>query len=69
MNKKNLLFLMVIFLSGFLAYADEWNPDFDGPEPPPAANIEPYVAYMFIVGIVIFLVNNVQINKDIKKSN
>ena len=35
MNKKNLLFFMVIFLSGLMAYADEFDPNYDGPEPPP----------------------------------
>jgi len=35
MNKKNLLFFIVIFLSGFLAHADEFDGFSDGPEPPP----------------------------------
>lgn len=33
--KKNLLLIIFVFLTGFLAHADEFDPDFDGPEPPP----------------------------------
>ena len=35
MNKRNLLFFIVIFLSGFFAHADEFDEFSDGPEPPP----------------------------------
>jgi hypothetical protein len=32
---KKLLFILIALFSGFCAYADPWDPDFDGPEPPP----------------------------------
>jgi hypothetical protein len=67
MIKKKLLFILIALFSGFCAYADPWDPDFDGPEPPPVdVSINAVVFKILLLTIIALVV--ISKNKRVSSS-